>query len=93
MATNSNAIDPRFFNLVSQIAHFFTTYGLTFTAWMFKWQVGIGVALSCVAYAALHEFWYDPRYENPATRGSDFEDFFWLIFGTLAGVGAGVLFR
>ena len=41
-----------------------------------------------VAYAAVHEFWYDPRYENPVTRGSDLEDFLFLAAGGAAAVVA-----
>jgi hypothetical protein len=95
--TVSNAgegvISPKLFNLVSQIAHFFTTYALTFTAMMFKIRVGIGVAVACIIYAGIHEFWYDPHYENAVTRGSDLEDFFWLGFGALFAVFMGLAMR
>ena len=84
-----NVIDPKFFNFVAQIAHFFATYGIVLTFGRFwRWH-GIEVAAPlCVAYAAFHEFWYDPRYENPITRGSDLEDFVFLIAGVAAAIAA-----
>ena len=81
-APGQDVIDPKFFNLVSQIAHFFTTYAVTFTVGKFLGWRGIAVAGAIlVIYAAAHEFWYDPKYENPLTRGSDLEDFLFLVGG------------
>jgi len=88
-SAGENVIDPKFFNFVSQIAHFFATYGIVLTAGKFWHWTGIEiVAPLCVAYAAVHEFWYDPRYENPVTRGSDLEDFLFLVAGVTAAVVA-----
>ena len=82
-----NVIDPKFFNFVAQVAHFFATYGIVFTFGKFWHWTGIAVAATlCVVYAAVHEFWYDPRYENPVTRGSDLEDFLFLTAGVAAAV-------
>jgi hypothetical protein len=82
-----NVIDPKFFNFVAQVAHFFATYEIVLTFGKFWHCTGIAVAAAlCVAYAAIHEFWYDPRYENPVTRGSDLEDFLFLIAGVAAAV-------
>ena len=82
-----NVIDPKFFNFVSQIAHFFATYGIVLTLGKFWHWTGIAVgAALCVVYAAVHEFWYDPRYENPVTRGSDLEDFLFLVAGVAGAV-------
>jgi hypothetical protein len=83
----SDGIDPAFFNQVSQFAHFFTSAFLVFSAGVFfGWGVMTAVFVLCVSYAAWHEFWYDPRYENAATRGSDLEDFAFLVSGDLIGV-------
>ena len=80
-----NVIDPEFFNSVAQIAHFFATYGIVLTFGKFWHWTGVAVAAPlCVAYAAIHEFWYDPRYENAVTRGSDLEDFLFLVAGVAA---------
>jgi len=76
-----NLISPKFFNQVSQIAHFFTTYAITLTMWLLNWKLGVTAFLGCICYAVGHEFWWDPTHENAATRGSDFEDFFWLCAG------------
>jgi hypothetical protein len=82
-----NVIDPKFFNLVAQIAHFSAMYGIVLSFGKLWHWTGIAVAAPlCVAYAAIHEFWYDPRYENPVTRGSDLEDFLFLIAGVAAAV-------
>jgi hypothetical protein len=91
-APGENVIDPKFFNFVSQIAHFFSTYAIVLTFGKFWHWKGIVLAASlCVVYAALHEFWYDPRYENPVTRGSDLEDFLFLIAGVAAAVAVYVI--
>jgi hypothetical protein len=78
----ADVIDPRFFNFVAQCAHTATTYGISYTlATKWGWKgYGIG-AVSCVLYAAIHEFWYDPKFEDPATRGSDVQDFLFLCLG------------
>ncbi len=84
-------IDPKFFNFVAQMAHFWTMYGLVKTVGdlghRFHHQVAslIAAFACCAGYAAWHEFYWDPRHENPATRGSDWEDFLFLIGGGLVG--------
>lgn len=86
--SGENVIDPKFFNFVSQVAHFFTTCAIVLTFSRFWHWKGIAVAAPlCVVYAAIHEFWFDPRYENPVTRGSDVEDFVFLVAGVAAAVG------
>jgi ABC-type uncharacterized transport system permease subunit len=86
-SSGENVIDPKFFNLVAQIAHFSATYAIVLTFGKFWHWTGIAIAAPvCVAYAAIHEFWYDPRYENPVTRGSDLEDFLCLVAGVAAAV-------
>jgi VanZ family protein len=89
----SNEIDPEFFNQVAQMAHFGMMYFvmtmccLLGHSLLHKWWVGIviGVVLN-LSYATWHEFFWDPVHENPATRGSDIEDFAWLVAGGTAGV-------
>ena len=79
---NNNTIDPKFFNFVSQVAHCSTTYAISLTFYA-RWGFygWIFAAVTILAYAAVHEFWYDVHYENPATRGSDLEDFIFLVLG------------
>jgi hypothetical protein len=77
-----NTISPKFFNQIAQMAHTGMTYSLSFTAAIkFGWTGLIVAAAGVVLYAAWHEFWYDPQYENEATRGSDLEDFCFLCLG------------
>jgi hypothetical protein len=86
-SSGQKVIDPNFFNLVSQIAHFFTTYGLVLTVGKFLGWKGIIIAgVLCAIYAGAHEFWYDPKHESPLTRGSDVEDFAFLVAGVVAAV-------
>jgi hypothetical protein len=88
------AINPKFFNSVSQIAHFFTMYGICFTLSVFWGWKGLTVGLvGCTVYALIHEFWYDPRYENTETRGSDLQDFVFLEFGQVVAVLSFLLAR
>ena len=89
--TQGNKISPSFFNQVSQIAHFFTTYALTFTFGIFGGWKWLAVAfIGSMIYAGVHEFWYDPTYENAATRGSDLQDFCFLTAGALVGSCAAI---
>ncbi len=84
-------IDPKFFDQVSQFAHFFTMYSLALTLGLIGKRTGhalICFALSVVVYityAAIHEFYWDPRHENEATRGSDLKDFVFLVAGGISG--------
>jgi hypothetical protein len=80
----NDTISPAFFNFVSQAAHCATTYAITFTVYA-KWGFDgwIISAILVLIYAAIHEFIWDPREENAATRGSDVEDFSFLVAGPL----------
>lgn len=85
MSTN-NGISEKFFNFVSQMAHWAVMAFLTLTVSLFFGLNGLLIAIGIgVIYAAWHEFWYDPRYEDAATRGSDVEDFLFLLLGILIG--------
>lgn len=84
---SGDSISPTFFNEVAQIAHFSATYALTLSLMLFstvrqkrRWLI---VFLLIVAYAAFHEGYWDPHHENPATRGSDVEDFLFLVSGSV----------
>jgi hypothetical protein len=88
----SDIIAPKFFNQVAQIAHVSTMYAINLTLalpllWFHHWIWDIVVVLLCAVYASWHEFIYDPRNENDATRGSDLEDFGFLMLGVLVGQG------
>ena len=83
-----NSISDKFFNYVAQMAHWATmAFGSLTLALFFGWPgVVVGNALGIV-YAAWHEFYWDPRHENAATRGSDVEDFLFLLLGLAIGDG------
>src|ERR1035437_8979040 len=85
-------ISPAYFDMVSQFAHLFTTAFISLVAWLFfgAWAfavTGPGIA----AYGAWHEFVFEPRYNNRATRGSDVEDFLFLVGGIVLAGGVAVL--
>lgn len=85
---DDNQIDPTFFNFVAQVAHCAATYTVALTTFLFLGWVGYAVAATLVViYAALHEFIYDPSHENAATRGSDWEDFCFLLLGPILAGG------
>jgi VanZ family protein len=98
LATNYNnlsepgGIDPEFFDQVAQIAHFGAWFFLMIFCATFsnhvlqhRWAGVILAVCTNIPYAVWHEFFWDPVHENAATRGSDFEDFCFLLLGGLAG--------
>ena len=93
----SAGIDPKFFDMVSQFAHFFTWYSAVLTMGMLGVRyhhkylfMGIGLAC-CLLYASWHEFIWDPTHENAETRGSDWEDWSFLVIGGSIAVIIGAL--
>ena len=86
------SIDPKFFNTVSQFAHFGMMFfgtvliGTLFALAEHPFSGVLTGFMACTGYAVIHEFWYDPRYEDAETRGSDLEDFVFLMLGSCAGV-------
>lgn len=87
---SADDIDPKFFNMVAQIAHFGAMYTVTnifsvVSARLFHhpWSGMIIGLAGCISYATWHEFFWDPTHENAATRGSDLEDFIFLVLGSI----------
>ena len=95
-ATGSN-IDPKFFNTVAQFAHFgmmFTVTTICITVFSLLHHRFIGEivgGVGCLIYAAIHEFIWDPREENAVTRGSDLQDFIFLVAGSMSALLVGWL--
>jgi hypothetical protein len=64
------------FNRVAQLSH--TGWGLAIVFGgkvIFHGRWYLLLAALWIAYAAVKEFWWDQRYENPEERGSSGEDF------------------
>jgi hypothetical protein len=88
----ANIVDPRFFNQVAQIAHFSAWFTLVVfvstLCWRLTGRVWLGPIIAGVAnlvYATWHEYVWDPIHENAVTRGSDFEDWAFLVAGGTVG--------
>jgi hypothetical protein len=87
-----NGIDPKFFNQVAQFAHFGMMFTVTTVVANVLTRLGhdrIGLVVGfvmCLVYASWHEFLWDPTHENAATRGSDLEDFVFLVAGSFSGL-------
>lgn len=80
--TPSNLISVFTFTVVAQIAHVAATYAISYTAATFHgWRGWRNAAIAVLAYAIPKEFIFDRLYENAATRGSDLEDFLFLMTG------------
>jgi hypothetical protein len=86
------SIDPKFFNQVAQFAHFGMMFTVTTIVTIIGGKLGhpyssmlAGFAF-CATYAWWHEFIWDPVHENPVTRGSDLEDFIFLVGGSATAV-------
>jgi hypothetical protein len=83
---NSGGISEKFFNYVSQMAHWATMSCWSLTLALFFGFSGVIVSnVLGIAYAAWHEFYWDPRHENAETRGSNIEDFLFLLLGLAIG--------
>ena len=83
----SNAsINEKFFDYVSQMAHWATMAFGSLTLALFFGFPGVVVSnVLGITYAAWHEFYWDPRHENAETRGSDVRDFLFLLLGLAIG--------
>ena len=83
---SKSGISEKFFDYVSQMAHWATMAFWSLTLGLFFGFAGIIVSnVLGIAYAAWHEFYWDPRHENAETRGSDTEDFLFLLLGLAIG--------
>jgi hypothetical protein len=77
--SRKGGISEKFFDYVSQMAHWATMAFWSLTLALFFGFSGVIVSnVLGVAYAAWHEFYWDPR-------GSDTEDFLFLLLGLAIG--------
>ena len=79
-----DTISPSMFNLVSQNAHWLFGSWITL---LFVYLMGVKslyytIPLLVVG-VAIKEFWYDQKYENAVTRGSNLLDFSMYILGAV----------
>ena len=83
---SNGGISEKFFNYVAQMAHWATmAFGILTLALFFGWTGVIVSNLLGITYAAWHEFYCDPRHENRETRGSDLEEYLFLLLGLVIG--------
>lgn len=83
----SDQISLTDYEIAAQFAHFFTAAFLVSQLGRFglKWLL-ISAAVM-IAFAAVKEFWYDVKHENPLVRGSSSLDFAMYVVGTALAVG------
>lgn len=83
---SNGSISEKFFDYVSQMAHWVTMAFCSLTLPLFFGFPGVVVSnVLGITYAAWHEFYWDPRHENADTGGSDVEDFRFLLLGLAIG--------
>ena len=83
----SDQISPTDYEVAAQFAHFFTAAFLVSQVGRFglKWLIIAAVVM--LAFAAVKEFGYDIRHENPLVRGSSPLDFAMYAAGDALAVG------
>jgi hypothetical protein len=82
----NGGISEKFFDYVSQMAHWATMAFGSLSLALFFGLPGVVVGnFVGIAYAGWHEFYWDPRHENAETRGSDIRDFVFLLLGLAIG--------
>ena len=82
-----DVISPTDYEVSSQFAHFFTAAFLVTALGHFCGHIGIILgAVGMTAWAAIKEFWYDVKHENPLVRGSSPLDFAMYMAGNVIAV-------
>ena len=83
----SDEIDPNFFSEVAQNAHMLAGSTVAFcTLALYPLALWYVIA-AFAAVTAVKEFWYDQKYENAATRGSNLNDWVHYQIGWILAVG------
>lgn len=83
----SDQISPVDYEVAAQFAHFFTAAFLVSQVGRFGLKWLLISAATMVTFAAVKEFWYDVKHENPLVRGSSPLDFAMYCAGTALAVG------
>ena len=86
--TGADDIDPKFFNMVAQIAHFGAMYTVTniFSVVSHRlihhrWGGLIFGMAACVSYATWHEFFWDPCTRTPRREAATWKTLFFSLSG------------
>ena len=81
------AISPLDYEIAAQFAHFFTAAFLVSQIGRFGLKGLIIGAIGMVIFAAIKEFGYDIKHENPLVHGTSGLDFGMYLAGTALAVG------
>jgi hypothetical protein len=82
----SDQISPTDYEVSSQFAHFFTAAFLVSQVGRLGTEWLIIAAAAMITFAAIKEFWFDAKHENPLVRGSSPLDFGMDAAGTVTAV-------
>lgn len=78
-------------NVVAQALHVaLGALAVALPGWLWGQAGADAGAFVALAFAAVKEAWFDPRYEDAATRGDGLVDFLFWIVGVTAAWGAGI---
>jgi hypothetical protein len=83
----ADQISPTDYEVAAQFAHFFTAAFLVSQIGRAGWHWLLFAAIGMTAFAAVKEFVYDVKHENPLVRGSSPLDFGMYLAGVAAAVG------
>lgn len=83
----SDQISPTDYEVAAQFAHFFTAAFLVSQFGRLGLKGLLISAAGMIAFAAVKEFWYDAKHENPLVRGSSPLDFAMYAAGIALAVG------
>ena len=83
----SFSISPLDYEIAAQFAHFFTAAFLVSQMGRFGLAGLLTGSLAMLVFAAIKEFVYDVRHENPLVKGSSTLDFIMYAAGNVLAVG------
>lgn len=82
----------KFINMVCAVAHFLGGYAGVLTLAVFgRPHWALSSTLGVISWAAVKEFWFDPRHEGAPIFWSGVVDFSWYMAGMFAGLAVGLL--
>jgi len=81
-----DSISPRDYEIAAQFAHFFTAAFLVSQLGRFGLKGLISGAIGMLVFAAVKEFVFDIKHENPLIRGSSLLDFVMYTAGIVTAI-------